>query len=366
MAEVDSEQFSLRWNNFHNNLTTGFHSLLEEEDLVDVTLAADGQFVQAHRIVLSVCSPYFKQLFKANPCKHPIVILKDVCHKELEAILQFMYQGEVNVRQEELATFLKTAEMLQIKGLTGHDTQENSSPAPVPNPVHRPVREREKPPVSEPAIVKQEDQLPRPYKRPRTEPAPVSSIVPISTPTHNPVPVPPPVSPRPSSDDSSRAEFVEITNPKTEPVDYGSDIEEVIETKHPSREDPLVQLLQGESSQSHVDTSQGPAPGLFASIPGLPQDSGGSQDGVQGFFGFGYKESPVQKGYHSLVKTEVRDVSNRRVRKRCIYCYEENKKSMGSFAANLKTSRISTFCITCPGQPFICVTCFTFKHNIIS
>ncbi|XP_067003538.2 uncharacterized protein [Anabrus simplex] len=257
MAEVDSEQFSLRWNNFHNNLTTGFHSLLEEEDLVDVTLAADGQFVQAHRIVLSVCSPYFKQLFKANPCKHPIVILKDVCHKELEAILQFMYQGEVNVRQEELATFLKTAEMLQIKGLTGHDTQENSSPAPVPNPVHRPVREREKPPVSEPAIVKQEDQLPRPYKRPRTEPAPVSSIVPISTPTHNPVPVPPPVSPRPSSDDSSRAEFVEITNPKTEPVDYGSDIEEVIETKHPSREDPLVQLLQGESSQSHVDTSQG-------------------------------------------------------------------------------------------------------------
>lgn len=57
-----------------------------------------------------------------NPCKHPIVILKDVCHKELVAILQFMYQGEVNVRQEELATFLKTAEMLQIKGLTGDDS----------------------------------------------------------------------------------------------------------------------------------------------------------------------------------------------------------------------------------------------------
>jgi len=57
-----------------------------------------------------------------NPCKHPIVILKDVGHKELVAILQFMYQGEVNVRQEELATFLKTAEMLQIKGLTGDDS----------------------------------------------------------------------------------------------------------------------------------------------------------------------------------------------------------------------------------------------------
>jgi hypothetical protein len=59
---------------------------------------------------------------QVNPCKHPIVILKDVGHKELVAILQFMYQGEVNVRQEELSAFLKTAEMLQIKGLTGDDS----------------------------------------------------------------------------------------------------------------------------------------------------------------------------------------------------------------------------------------------------
>lgn len=62
-----------------------------------------------------------------NPCKHPIVILKDVCHKDLVAILQFMYRGEVNVRQEELATFLKTAEMLQIKGLTGEDSPSVST-----------------------------------------------------------------------------------------------------------------------------------------------------------------------------------------------------------------------------------------------
>jgi hypothetical protein len=62
----DAEQFSLRWNNFHNNLTCGFHELLEEKDLVDVTLACDGQYVQAHKIVLTVCSPYFKALFKVR------------------------------------------------------------------------------------------------------------------------------------------------------------------------------------------------------------------------------------------------------------------------------------------------------------
>lgn len=59
-----SEQFSLRWNNFSNNLTSGFLSHLTENDLVDVTLAVEGQLLQAHKLVLSVCSPYFKNIFK--------------------------------------------------------------------------------------------------------------------------------------------------------------------------------------------------------------------------------------------------------------------------------------------------------------
>lgn len=122
MASGTTEQFSLRWNNFHSNLTTGFHDLLEAEDLVDVTLAAEGQMLYAHKIVLSVCSPYFKQMFKVNPCKHPIVILKDVGHGDLKDILEFMYLGEVNVLRENLPTFLKTAELLQVKGLTGDDS----------------------------------------------------------------------------------------------------------------------------------------------------------------------------------------------------------------------------------------------------
>lgn len=125
MGDPASEQFSLRWNNFYTNLTLGFHALLQGEDLVDVTIAVDGKFVQAHKIVLSVCSPYFKDLFKVNPCKHPIVILKDVGYKELSGLLQFMYKGEVNVCQEELADFLKTAELLQIKGLTSSEAQDS-------------------------------------------------------------------------------------------------------------------------------------------------------------------------------------------------------------------------------------------------
>lgn len=53
-----------------------------------------------------------------NSCKHPIVILKDVNYRDLSAMLHFMYQGEVNIKQEDIPSFLKVAEVLQIKGLT--------------------------------------------------------------------------------------------------------------------------------------------------------------------------------------------------------------------------------------------------------
>ncbi|KAL1130650.1 hypothetical protein AAG570_011892 [Ranatra chinensis] len=121
--ESGSEQFSLRWNNFQANVTSGFESLLEGEELVDVTLAVDGRLLRAHKLVLSICSPYFKEMFKINPCQHPIVILKDVGYQEMEGLIQFMYRGEVSIAQEHLPDFLRAAELLSIKGLAANDSE---------------------------------------------------------------------------------------------------------------------------------------------------------------------------------------------------------------------------------------------------
>lgn len=61
-----SKEFSLKWNNFSDNLTSGFLSHLSQHDLVDVTLAVEGKLLVAHKLVLSVCSPYFKSIFKVQ------------------------------------------------------------------------------------------------------------------------------------------------------------------------------------------------------------------------------------------------------------------------------------------------------------
>ncbi|XP_067009074.2 protein tramtrack, alpha isoform isoform X6 [Anabrus simplex] len=301
MALGDMEQFSLRWNNFHSNLTSGFQSLLAEEDLVDVTLAAGGGVVQAHKIILSICSPYFKQLFKVNPCKHPIVILKDVQHKDLVDILQFMYQGEVNVRQEDLGAFLKTAELLQIKGLTGQDSPTEPSSereTPVQNqsldrivPRIRPPRRRiDKPPQS--AMPRLEKQLsPRaqsplpPYKRMRAD------------------------TPVVLSDDTSGVECIDLKSPKVEPVDCEPSAEPEPPSESSSKDGIMDETLGGESSrhslqdskqgltsepelkdpllQQHATMSPDTRPvGLSPSVSGAASEMNTSQDGESGSFHF--------------------------------------------------------------------------------
>jgi len=112
------QQFCLRWNNHQNTLISVFDSLLESGSLVDCALAAEGQCMNAHKVVLSACSPYFAMLLNQHFDKYPVLILKDVTYQELRSMMDYMYRGEVNITQEQLGSFLKAAESLQIKGLT--------------------------------------------------------------------------------------------------------------------------------------------------------------------------------------------------------------------------------------------------------
>ncbi|XP_075978620.1 longitudinals lacking isoform X2 [Anticarsia gemmatalis] len=114
----DDQQFCLRWNNHQSTLVSVFDTLLEKGIHVDCTLAAEGQTLKAHKVVLSACSPYFESVLSQQYDKHPIIILKDVKYAELRAMMDYMYRGEVNISQDQLAALLKAAESLQIKGLS--------------------------------------------------------------------------------------------------------------------------------------------------------------------------------------------------------------------------------------------------------
>ncbi|KAB0789982.1 hypothetical protein PPYR_15728 [Photinus pyralis] len=136
------QQYCLRWRYHHSNLQTMFSQLLEREAFCDVTLACEGKTLKAHKIVLSACSTYFDTILSQYEEKDPILIMKDVKYVDIKCLVEFMYKGEINVDHCHLATLLKTAEELRIKGLAevswrdeegNNDTSVNGVQSALPN-----------------------------------------------------------------------------------------------------------------------------------------------------------------------------------------------------------------------------------------
>jgi len=133
MGASGTDNFCLRWNDFAENVSGAFKELRTESDFFDVTLActdSGSKTLQAHKVILSACSNFFKSTFRqqtnANKHPNPYIYLRGVTYTDLTSILDFIYNGEVNVAQEDLNSFLAVAEELQIKGLTNRDTPANS------------------------------------------------------------------------------------------------------------------------------------------------------------------------------------------------------------------------------------------------
>lgn len=59
--------YTVGWDEHAKNIATNFTQLLNEKQLVDVTLVADGHMYNAHRLVLSAISPNFRKMFTQMP-----------------------------------------------------------------------------------------------------------------------------------------------------------------------------------------------------------------------------------------------------------------------------------------------------------
>ena len=121
--------FCIPWKNFPSYLTSTFKDLLVGGDFTDVTLVSDEQIqLQAHKIVLSACSPVLKNILMNAEHPKPIIYLKGFEKKELDSILQFMYLGEALVHQDRINEFMEKAKDLEVKELItelGSESEKN-------------------------------------------------------------------------------------------------------------------------------------------------------------------------------------------------------------------------------------------------
>lgn len=120
-----TEMYCFSSNKFESDVVNNWRELRRQTHFCDVTLACEDNQLKAHKVILAACSPVLNKLLTLNPHQHPLLYLRGVKYKELVNLVDFMYQGEVNIAQEELNSFLAVAQELKIKGLTHDDGKKD-------------------------------------------------------------------------------------------------------------------------------------------------------------------------------------------------------------------------------------------------
>jgi len=127
--DVQAQKFCLTWKDFNMIFNKEFQELRQSADFFDVTLACEDNQINAHKLVLSAASDFFKHILKKNKHEYPLIYLTGVKFSNLLAILDFIYTGETEVAENNLESLLSTASKLKIKGLTESQTNLESEAA---------------------------------------------------------------------------------------------------------------------------------------------------------------------------------------------------------------------------------------------
>ena len=114
----------MNWNGYVADIRESFTKLREEQKLFDVTLVTDdGQHIQAHKIILSAGSYFFSYIFMRSNHSNMLVYLKGISSDKLEPVIDFIYNGKIFLKQEELRAFIETGKELLVKGLESEMTE---------------------------------------------------------------------------------------------------------------------------------------------------------------------------------------------------------------------------------------------------
>jgi len=190
---MGNDQYCLRWNSYETNILSTFEGLLDSEALSDVTLFCEGESFKAHRLVLAACSSHFSKLFSNSSLNGQLIVILDgTRHQDLQILLQFMYRGVAYLHQDRIESVLRTAEVLQVKGLSDGGVEgvgpRNNGDTAGPN-----ARPWSPPPPAPEGLKKEMEQ---PIGPRATSPRPSGRIaMPADSPIPPPNQMPPPIFP---------------------------------------------------------------------------------------------------------------------------------------------------------------------------
>ena len=117
-----ADEFKISWSSHLEHISSMLHTNYLSNSYTDVTLVCSDKIrYEAHRLVLSSCSYFFKDVITPNLDVKQIIYLKGIESIEMKSILQFMYYGETDFQQNRTYNFLQVAKELELKGVSSFD-----------------------------------------------------------------------------------------------------------------------------------------------------------------------------------------------------------------------------------------------------
>ncbi|XP_016059235.1 PREDICTED: kelch-like protein 3 [Miniopterus natalensis] len=92
------------------------NELRSKQLLCDVMIVAEDVEIEAHRVVLAACSPYFCAMFTGDmsESKAKKIEIKDVDGRTLSKLIDYIYTAEIEVTEENVQVLLPAASLLQL------------------------------------------------------------------------------------------------------------------------------------------------------------------------------------------------------------------------------------------------------------
>ena len=121
MVQATTKCFVIR-ENCQTIVSEAFSALHHNKEFSDVTLVCeDNQHIEAHKFVLSASSLLLKNMLLGAQHNHPLVYFWDIRERDLVKIVEFIYNGKVEVYNSDLSEFLNIANRLGIDGISDHN-----------------------------------------------------------------------------------------------------------------------------------------------------------------------------------------------------------------------------------------------------
>jgi len=117
----------VQWSDHTTQLVDRLNSLLTSHIMMDVTLAAEGRLIKAHKIILAAASNYFQDILSSSADNHPVIFFRSVAFSELESLIEYIYRGSTNVPGSSVQSFLSLAQSLGISGFVDHDEENKEN-----------------------------------------------------------------------------------------------------------------------------------------------------------------------------------------------------------------------------------------------